>query len=212
MNPHEIFIHSHQGCFAGTGAIVKLPQCQWSRPDGYGKISQCITTTKHSKAKIVCIFLGIYCTTYCPFRTAIRPTFSWKCYATLLQNELYGFFSRYIYKPSKNGRSHNFIMGQKTVKTDNTDCIQDKPFYTGILLHPKVCKMYRVYCLNDIWTNGKLNSRSLLLWKEYCCTIDYLTSEYKLSNMFKLAANYRNSRNSTWHSKQNLHQWFIRKG
>ena len=26
-----------------------------------GKISQCITTTKHSKAKTVCIFLGIYC-------------------------------------------------------------------------------------------------------------------------------------------------------
>ena len=35
--------------------------CQWSKPDGYGKISQCITTTKHSKAKTVCIFLGIYC-------------------------------------------------------------------------------------------------------------------------------------------------------
>ena len=33
----------------------------WSKPDGYGKISQCITTTKHSKAKTVCIFLGIYC-------------------------------------------------------------------------------------------------------------------------------------------------------
>ena len=62
MNPHEVFIHIHQGCFAGTGAIVKLPQCQWSKPDGYGKISQCITTTKHSKAKTVCIFLGIYCT------------------------------------------------------------------------------------------------------------------------------------------------------
>ena len=57
----EVFIHIHQGCFAGTGAIVKLPQCQWSKPDGYGKISQCITTTKHSKAKTVCIFLGIYC-------------------------------------------------------------------------------------------------------------------------------------------------------
>ena len=41
---------------------VRLPQCQWSKPDGYGKISQCITTTKHSKAKTVCIFLGIYCT------------------------------------------------------------------------------------------------------------------------------------------------------
>ena len=61
MNSHEVFIHIHQGCFAGTGAIVKLPQCQWSKPDGYGKISQCITTTKHSKAKPVCIFLGIYC-------------------------------------------------------------------------------------------------------------------------------------------------------
>ena len=62
MNSHEVFIHIHQGCFAGTGAIVRLPQCQWSKPDGYGKISQCITTTKHSKAKTVCIFLGIYLT------------------------------------------------------------------------------------------------------------------------------------------------------
>ena len=61
MNSHEVFIHIHHGCFAGTGAIVRLPQCQWSKPDGYGKTSQCITTTKHSKAKTVCIFLGIYC-------------------------------------------------------------------------------------------------------------------------------------------------------
>ena len=60
MNSH-VFIHIHQGCFAGTEAIVRLPQCQWSKPDGYGKISQCITTTKHSKAKTVRIFLGIYC-------------------------------------------------------------------------------------------------------------------------------------------------------
>ena len=63
MYSHEVFIHIHQGCFAGTGAIVRLPQCQWSNPDGYGKISQCITTTKHSKAKTVCISLGIYCVT-----------------------------------------------------------------------------------------------------------------------------------------------------
>ena len=62
MNSHEVFSHIHQGCFAGTGAIVRLPQCQWSKPDGYGKIRQCITTTKHSKAITVCIFLGIYCT------------------------------------------------------------------------------------------------------------------------------------------------------
>ena len=61
MNSYEVFIHIHQSCFAGTGAIVRLPQCQWSKPDGYRKISQCITTTKHSKAKTVCIFLGIYC-------------------------------------------------------------------------------------------------------------------------------------------------------
>ena len=61
MNSHEVFIHIHQGCFAGTGAIVRLPQCQWSKPAGYGKISQCITTTRHSEAKTVCIFLGIYC-------------------------------------------------------------------------------------------------------------------------------------------------------
>ena len=61
MNSHEVFIHIHQGCFAGTRAIVRLPQCQWSKPDGYGKISQCITTTEHSKAKTVCIFLRMYC-------------------------------------------------------------------------------------------------------------------------------------------------------
>ena len=61
MNSYEVFIHIHQDCFAGTGAIVRLPQCQWSKPEGYGKISQCITTTKHSKAKTVRMFLGIYC-------------------------------------------------------------------------------------------------------------------------------------------------------
>ena len=69
INSHEVFIHIHQGCFAGTGAIVRLPQCQWSKPDGYGKISQCITTTKHSKAKTVCIFLGIYCSLWAFWKT-----------------------------------------------------------------------------------------------------------------------------------------------
>ena len=78
MNSHEVFIHIHQRCFAGTGAIVRLPQCQWSKPDGYGKISPCITTTKHSKAKTVCIFLGIYCTLgdYC-------SQFTWNCSSIL---------------------------------------------------------------------------------------------------------------------------------
>ena len=73
MNSHEVFIHIHQGCFTGTGAIVRLPQCQWSKPDGYGKISQCLTTTKHSKAKTVCIFLGIYCKYItCPVQCGVK--------------------------------------------------------------------------------------------------------------------------------------------
>ena len=55
MNSHEVFTHIHQGCFAGTGAIIRLPQCQWSKPGGYGKISQCITTTKQ---KPCAYFLG----------------------------------------------------------------------------------------------------------------------------------------------------------
>ena len=82
MNSHEVFIHIHQGCFAGTGAIVRLPQCQWSKPDGYGKISQCITTTKHSKAKTVCIFLGIYCIMFHGNMIYWYPT-SWTIYQML---------------------------------------------------------------------------------------------------------------------------------
>ena len=85
MNSHEVFIHIHQGCFAGTGAIVRLPQCQWSKPDGYGKISQCITTSKHSKAKIVCTFLGIYCIKCKPF----GHTASWTNLADILRTSAY---------------------------------------------------------------------------------------------------------------------------
>ena len=88
MNSHEVFILILQGCFAGTGAIVKLPQCQWSKPDGYGKISQCITTTKHSTAKTVCIFLGIYCSykqggNFNGFQAVIAPIES-DCNGTIL--------------------------------------------------------------------------------------------------------------------------------
>ena len=78
MNSHEVFIHIHQGCFAGTGAIVRLPQCQWSKPDGYGTISQCITTTKHSKAKTVCIFLGIYCSILAKLKVQMRGASCWE--------------------------------------------------------------------------------------------------------------------------------------
>ena len=77
MNSHEVFTHIHQGCFAGTGAIVRLPQCQRSKPDGYGKISQCLTTTKLSKAKTVCIFLGIYCNS-CNVSTRLGLLYIWQ--------------------------------------------------------------------------------------------------------------------------------------
>ena len=38
MNSYEVFIHIHQGCFAGTGAIVRLPQCQWSNSNSNSNI------------------------------------------------------------------------------------------------------------------------------------------------------------------------------
>ena len=92
MNSHEVFIHIHQGCFAGTRAIVRLPQCRWSKPDGYGKISQCITTTKHSKAKTVCIFLGIYCSAWSFCRRwfffsniSIQGIYSYRCSSAKVQ-------------------------------------------------------------------------------------------------------------------------------
>ena len=32
----DLFTHILQGCFTVTGAIIWLPQCQWSNPEGYG--------------------------------------------------------------------------------------------------------------------------------------------------------------------------------
>ena len=58
--------HCHEDVKTSFFIICDCTVCRWtpwllSKPGGYGKISQCITTTKHSKAKTVCIFLGIYC-------------------------------------------------------------------------------------------------------------------------------------------------------
>ena len=74
MNSHEVFIHIHQGCFAGTGAIVRLPQCQWSKPDGYGKISQCITKTNTAKQKPCAYFLGYTVSTVLGVENTVRLT------------------------------------------------------------------------------------------------------------------------------------------
>ena len=51
MNPHEVFIHIHQGCFAGTVAIVRLPQCQWSKPDGHRKNQSMYNHKKAQQSK-----------------------------------------------------------------------------------------------------------------------------------------------------------------
>ena len=99
MNSHEVFIHIHQGCFAGTRAIVGLPQCQWSKPDGYWKISQCITTTKHSKAKTVCIFLGIYCTCHFLFKCFLHVIHGTTCFFCVFRATL--CFSCVIKPPSR---------------------------------------------------------------------------------------------------------------
>ena len=99
MNPHDVFIHIHQGYFAGTGAIVRLPQWQWSKPDGYGKISQCITTTKHSKAKTVCIFLGINCIPALSFCICISDTFACHHFSYHKVRELLEFIFDHI-KPT----------------------------------------------------------------------------------------------------------------
>ena len=101
MNSHEVFIHIHQGCFAGTGAIVRLSQCQWSKPDGYGKTSQCIITTKHSKAKTMCIFLGIYCMPH----QREQGYLGWKQIQLLQTLNLYRFCLKYFFSP-KIGLQH----------------------------------------------------------------------------------------------------------
>ena len=51
MNSNEEFIHIHQGCFADTGAIVRLPQCQWSNPVGYGKNQSMYNHNKAQQSK-----------------------------------------------------------------------------------------------------------------------------------------------------------------
>ena len=103
MSSHEVFIHIHQGCFAGTGAIVRLPQCQWSKPDGYGKISQCITTTKHSKAKTVCMFLGIYCSFVYYHCSVVLPG-SWPLTSSLLLVSMAKSKSEYVLKITRINR------------------------------------------------------------------------------------------------------------
>ena len=65
------FTHILQGSFTGTGAILWLPQCQWSNPEGYGSISHESTwrwLCNHKKtihSQMMFIFYGIYCKLKC---------------------------------------------------------------------------------------------------------------------------------------------------
>ena len=45
------FTHILQCYITGTGAILRLPQCQWSNPEGYRQTGRCPTTTKYDKAQ-----------------------------------------------------------------------------------------------------------------------------------------------------------------
>ena len=93
MNSHEVFIHIHQGCFAGTGAIVRLPQCQWSKPDGYGKNQSMYNHNKaqQSKNRVHISWDILYCMTILQWKTNhlnLRvPTFRISLHKQLLNND-----------------------------------------------------------------------------------------------------------------------------
>ena len=72
------------------------------------------------------------------------------------------------------------------------------------LLHRHFCCMpYFVKCIKfivwiTIWTNWSLNCKTPNVLKVCCNAIDYLTSYYELSNIFRPTANDRHSQNRTY--------------
>ena len=138
LNSHEVFIHIHQGCFAGTGAIVRLPQCQWSKPDGYGKISQCITTTKHSRAKTVCIFLKIYCSNdYDCIKSTCFGDFFYKSLPPFVPSS--HWFYRYLLLAVLDTALHNRQHDQLRIAAITFPASINTGFNTFIDLHRKMC-------------------------------------------------------------------------
>ena len=59
LSIHLMTYHIIQGSFTATGAIIRLPQCQWSNPEGYGLKS---TDIQPKQGTTMCIILRIYCT------------------------------------------------------------------------------------------------------------------------------------------------------
>ena len=66
MDPrwHGLSTHILQGYFTGTGAIIWLPQCQWSNPEGYGYNRPVKTPVEHNNGRTVVILFWMnsnYC-------------------------------------------------------------------------------------------------------------------------------------------------------
>ena len=51
-------LYHSPGCITGTGAIIWLPQCPWSNPEGYRKINLYQSTAKHNQMRALCIIIG----------------------------------------------------------------------------------------------------------------------------------------------------------
>ena len=49
----------------------------------------------------------------------------------------------------------------------------------AILLHTKLCKIYRVYCLNYILNESQVDTKTVTSWLVCFNTIKYFSSEYK---------------------------------
>ena len=68
-NSCDLYPHTLQGCFTGTGAILWLPQCQWSNPERY-ILNQ--TIPNHNQEKNMRIIVQNYCTSPISWRCCIR--------------------------------------------------------------------------------------------------------------------------------------------
>ena len=101
MNSHEVFIHIHQGCFAGT--------CQWSKPDGYGKISQCITTTKHSKVWYGCRRRGGWRDIFLVKIHKTRPLFLVKTTTVNIRNAMSCSVDESLTPPQHEARARDWL-------------------------------------------------------------------------------------------------------
>ena len=100
-----------------------------------------------------------------PLSTPMQPTFSLNCDTTLMQNAFYiTFREKYERKPSRTCVIR-FVANKGLIQTMMITS-RINLMAQAILLRTKLCKMYRVYCLNYILTVAELRST-----KNARCTI-----------------------------------------